>query len=360
MLMMGPVCPPYTGQSVAFTMLVNALQKDASCKVSVLTISRTNRILLGLKLCFNIVYCLTVRKYDVVYFTCSRSKLGSVRDLVLLYMAGSRKIRIVNHLHGRDFAPFFHSLPFWYRKLVYWGYSKIDTNIVLYEGMKKDFKQFPRMKCVVVPNAFSSSLDALPLVKEEVLFFRNRILFLSNIIRSKGIMELLHACKRLMSIFENLDLTIAGVPMRDEHSTEIEIKHDFECMVEELSQLYPGRVEYLGPVCGKKKEEVLWRSTIAVLPTYYSMEAFPISVIEAMRAGNYIITTTFGNLPEWLNEENGAIIEPSSVDALISAIGSILNDRDRLIRVCNHNIRHVAEHYSEKIYVDNVRRILTI
>jgi len=79
-----------------------------------------------------------------------------------------------------------------------------------------------------------------------------------------------------------------------------------------------------------------------------------------MRAGNYIITTAFGNLPEWLNEENGAIIEPSSVDALTSAISSILNDRDRLIKVCNYNIWHAAEHYSEKTYVDNVRRILTI
>ena len=87
------------------------------------------------------------------------------------------------------------------------------------------------------------------------------ILFLSNLIAEKGILDVLDA----LIILKNTNITfkayLAG-----------KMESEFEKVINEKLQLIGDSVEYLGIINGDKKYEVLNSANIFLLPTYYKME----------------------------------------------------------------------------------------
>ena len=63
-----------------------------------------------------------------------------------------------------------------------------------------------------------------------------------------------------------------------------DIKNAFNEKYELLRSQFSTRICYLGVVKGNEKSQLLFESTMFILPSYYPAEAFPISIIEAMRA----------------------------------------------------------------------------
>ena len=353
-LLMGPLTPPYHGQSIAFTTIANQFKNR---KQIIINISKSHNIVNGLVTCLNIVFVVLFKKTDVIYFTCSRSFSGSIRDIVLLWFARIKKIRVVNHLHGNTFYEFYHSLPSWYRPIVKFAYNKVDTSIVLLSAMKRQFIDFPNMKIEAVANCYSSELDKLPLRKQKRNDFIG-LLFLSNIMESKGIILLLEICDLLFQLHSNLSLCIAGAFMDDNFSSQKETKKNFDNLYNSLKQKYPAQIDYKDVVSGDSKIKLLWDSDIFILPTYHPSEAFPLSIIEAMRAGNFIISTLHNLIPEIVKEDNGALIEPRSSEAIIQAINSICFNTKQLNKVQNYNIEYAMQKYREDKYVEQVLSII--
>ena len=349
---MGPLYPPYHGQSVAFTTIVNQCE-NINQKNIIINISNKDNIIKGILLCLKIIFVVLFKKIEVVYFTCSRGILSSIRDVVLLLCARIKKVRIVNHLHGNTFYRFYHSVPLWYRSIVKYAYNWVDTSIVLLPAMKEQFKDFPNMKIKTVANCYSSELDKLPLKKEK----SNdsiKLLYLSNLMESKGIILLLEACDKLFKTYSNLSLCIAGTLIGDEFSTQEEIKKRFKNIYNSLKYKYPTQVEYIGVVSGDSKNELLWDSDIFILPTYYPPEAFPLSIIEAMRSGNYVISTEHNLIPQIVTESNGTLIEPCSAEAIVQVITNICSNPTQLHKVQNYNIEYAIQNYKEKKYISGV------
>lgn len=347
---MGPVSPPYTGQSVAFTTIV---KQFANSKDIVINISNKDTVFKGIVLCLRIIFIVLFKKIDVVYFTCSRSFSGSVRDVVLLLCARIKKIKVVNHLHGNTFYQFYHSLPSWYLPIVKYAYDWVDTSIVLLPVMKEQFRDFPKMKIKTIANCYSSELDKLPLKKE-----KNddsvHLLYLSNLMESKGIILLLEACDKLFQIYPNLSLSIAGTFIGDQCSTQEEIRERFEDQYNSLKQKYPAQINYEDVVSGDTKTVLLWNSDIFILPTYYPTEAFPISILEAMRTGNYVVSTAHNLIPQIVGESNGILMKPNSSEAIVQAVADICSNLTQLHKVQNYNIEYVIQNYQENKYIDAV------
>ena len=357
-LLMGPLPPKYTGQSVAFSSIVNALKRNNQNKCTVINLSGTDTILKGLILSFKIIWNMLFNKFDRVYFTCSRSFLGSIRDVVLLSFCRIRKILVVNHLHGADFKKFYNNQGFIYKKILSWGYDIVDTSIVLLDEMKEQFENFPNMKLKVVANGYSVLLDSLPKNKEDK--DRIQLLYLSNIMHSKGIVELLEAVDILFMEYKNLNLNliIAGLPIGDHVSDQKTIESLFYSTYNKIRENSNSKVEYSGVIYGEDKIQALWESDIFLLPTYYPTEAFPISILEAMRAGNYIISTKHNYIPNIVSERNGELIEPNSSKAIYEGILKAVKDKNVLRDIQNHNIGYAIDNYSEDIYISKVLNII--
>ena len=350
LFLVGPLIPPVTGQSLAFTKFVESIEDSKKVVVNTNLEDRTglNKIFFYIKTLLKISIRVSFSKYHLVYFTCSRSVLGSIKDIVLINLASLKGIKIVNHLHGSDFYDFLHNSPKWYQKILFKSYEKVDISIVLVDSMKLQFRDFKKMKIEVVPNFYDEELDDKLVEKDSS---KINLLYLSNIMTSKGIFELIDAFERLVNKYDNIILNIAGGFISDEYMSISEIKNKFESKISEND-----KITYLGTTFGEDKIKLLQSSDIFILPSY--KEAIPISILEAMASSNAIITTKQKYLSEMLSSKNGVLVEIRSVESLIDGIECLINDKQKLKHIQNHNKQEAQEKFSMQKYLKSLEQIV--
>ena len=110
-------------------------------------------------------------------------------------------------------------------------------------------------------------------------------------------------------------------------------------------------IYYKGAVYGKEKENILKEVDIFILITSYKNEVQPISIIEAMGCGNYIISTDIGVISEMLEPTYGALVENNK-----EAINSILNFTRNKNGIKN-SINKVKNNYSLNKYNNSLLEI---
>lgn len=351
-LFAGPLLPPTHGQSLAFTRFYESVENGRKLLINTNFehLGMTGKVIGNIKVIFLTFLKIIFFKIDKVYFTCSRSFLGSFKDVILINLAALKKIKIYNHLHGSDFYEYFHSVPLWYQKILYNSYNKVDTSIVLLDSMKEQFKDFPDMNLEIVPNFYDKELDV---VFEKKDLKTINLLYLSNIIKSKGIFELLESFEVLSRKYDNIYLSIGGDFLSDEYMNKDDIKHKF------LEKVKNNRkINYIGKVYGEEKIELLKKSDIFVLPSYYKSEAFPISIVEAMRCGNAIVSTNYKYLPEIVDENNGILVEPKSPESLYKGIEYLLKNKTLLKNIQTRNKIEAEEKYSLNRYTEQLHKII--
>ena len=336
-LLIGSLPPPITGQSISFSYLTNFIKKNR------FKIYNTNKSSLKF---FNYLDSLLIlpiyilfNQFDSIYFLGSRSKFGFLRQLPFVSIAILKRIKLINHLHGADFKEFYKNAGF-LKSIIKWAYKKVDTSIVLLEEMKDQFKAFPKMKLEVVPNAVSKEFKNLDIAFPK----EKRILFLSNIMASKGIIEFLTASKQLLEDDNVIRIDIAGDFISDYYLTKNQIKKKFLDLFEDLKNDFSERIFYHGTVSGIKKVDLLKSSSIFILPTYYPTEAFPISIIEAMASGNAIITTKHNYLEKIISEKQGGTIKIKDSSQIVSLIKKLFSDQQKLQIIQKNNLMQSKKH----------------
>ena len=350
-LFVGPLPPPITGQSVAFSYLKKLDYDDLDLQffnTQKSSFNFFNYLSSTLSLPFKILFS----KYDLIYFVGSRSTLGFIRQIPLFLITILLGKKMINHLHGADFYNFYHNSGA-FRPMIKFCYDNVYCSIVLLEGMKKEFKDFPEMKIEVVPNAFEPLLghDQSDLPKPK------HILYLSNLMVSKGIIEFLEATDLLLNDDKDLTISIAGSFIGDHIKKTNQIQQTFYNHYNPLKDKYKERINYFGVVEGEQKKQLLINSAIFILPTYYPTEAFPISILEAMSTGNAIITTRHNYLEELVTEENGNLIKTKSAKAIYTASKQMLNSQVALIKVQKHNI-NFAKQFSLESHLSKIKNII--
>lgn len=352
-LLFGPLPPPYHGQSVAFSIIVHEFQPSEILLVN------TERF--RFRIC-NTVYAILCTfyyfiffRFDTVYYTSIRSRLGFIKDCVLLLLGRWTGKRIINHLHGANFHSFYQNSGLM-KPLIRYCYDKISTSIVLLPGMEKEYTDFPAMKVKVIGNCYEKQFD---LHGEIELKNGSRILFLSNLMKCKGIFEFLDACGSILQKYTVTNVSIAGLPYGDAFLSRRQISDQFFTKFEELKNRFSGRIGYLGVVKGADKIKLLTESDIFVLPTWHPSEAFPLSIIEAMRTGNAIITTRHNFLPEIVKPENGILVTPKSSHEIADAIEQLLQDPVKLRQIQAYNRDFAKRKYNPEKYIEAVKSVIS-
>lgn len=349
----GPLSPPLHGQSIAFE---KAVEVGVTKKV-VIDINLTGKSLLK-KILFTLFFLFKIfsifllrRKPDLVYFTCSRSFLGSIRDIILLQLSGLFKVPVVNHLHGADFKFFYYSVPSFYRAILKKSYNNVHHSIVLTDAMRDQFDIFPNMKISVVNNFFNKDLG----LQENKKPLSNIVIFvfLSNIMKTKGVFVLLDAFKILNEKYANICLRVAGAPIGDYELNASDTDVLFNDYIKSLN-----RVKYVGIVQSNAKRDLLNRSSVFVLPSYYKSEAIPLSIIEAMASGCAIITTDHNYLPSLVGQDNGLLVKPNDVESLVEAMERYITSADLLGAHQLNNVAYASANFSEESYLLGIEQVL--
>ncbi len=192
----------------------------------------------------------------------------------------------------------------------------------------------PADKRSVIANSVDSGLLCSDEEVQKKLTDRNdgslRLLFLSNMIREKGYLDVLHAGKLLND--QGLDVRIDFVG-RWYSDTD---RREFEQLVEssELGQT----IHHHGLIEDRSTLKQFYLSAdVFVFPSYLQ-EAQPLCIIEAMSAGAPIVTTNEGGIPNMVRDGvEGFVVPAQHPGAIAAAVRRLTDDQTR--RNCSRNAR---------------------
>lgn len=151
--------------------------------------------------------------------------------------------------------------------------------------------------------------ETLELSKEATI-----LLYVGNVIRAKGIIELIEAFEIVQKENEQLLLYIVG-SQKDASFVEEVQAYIKEKQLEESIRL-------VGPQ--PQNTLALWMSAadVFVLPSYH--EGFGLVALEAMAVGTPVVGSNVGGLPYLLEKDAGILVEPKNSQSLASGIEQAL------------------------------------
>lgn len=168
------------------------------------------------------------------------------------------------------------------------------------------------------------------------------VLFLSNLMKDKGIIDFLGAIGNLDSSRYHVD--IAGA---------IE-EHNYDVIKSKLSQL-DFMATYHGVVSGEEKSKLFHKADVFVLPSYD--EGQPLSILEAYSYGNTVITTDVGGIPDIFTDgKNGVFCQVGDSMSIFSAITGL--DSKKLNLFSENNLIAYESNYTSDAFCQRVQSIL--
>lgn len=349
--------PPLTGQTLSNRILSNYLQEkgysikkyNTAVKFDQIGAIRLKKIIDALMLACS--FNKNSKNIDVVYATMYQTKNGFLKFFPMFKICKRKKIPYIIHLHGNLLHRTFSKSGRLLQKAIINVLNRSSGIILLTELLsQQELFQALSAETYVVnncvePEYFVTFEEKKPVMSNTCPF---RLLYLSNLLKTKGILDVLRATLILKEKGLDFKLTIAGM-------WEKSVRKRGQELVKKIGE----HVEYLGFVDGEQKRSLILQSHVFLLPTYYPQEGIPISILEAMAGGNVIITTRHSGIPDIVNEgENGLFVEKQNPHDIARKIEQLYNASDLLCKISQNNIDYSNRFTVEKFGLA-IERILS-
>ena len=286
---------------------------------------------------FRFVMCLKTNNIDLVHINPSLDMKSFIRDGMFALLARLNKKKIVVFFHGweKSFeARIEHSLVWRFR----FFFGKSDAFIVLSDQFKKTLERWgitqPIYKGVtVIDDDDLSGFDIQNALKKRQSSEKWRVLFLSRILRDKGIYETIEAVSVLKAKYPIIELIVAG------DGDELE---NVKSLVHNLNM---SNVTFVGYVRGEEKRHIFEKSQVFCYPTYYG-EGLPTCAIEAIAYGLPVITRPVGGLVDFFkNEEHGFISDSLNPNFFANLIERLLLDKELYKKISLSNYQYAQNNF---------------
>jgi glycosyltransferase involved in cell wall biosynthesis len=213
------------------------------------------------------------------------------------------------------------------------AFSRAEKFVVLAEDFKSALRQMGFTQEILVESTFVDD-TVFHDVKEASLPLMNghpkpfSMLFLSRILRQKGIFVVLESYRILKPKYKSLRLIVAGDGDDLTEARAFVEQHSLE------------GVEFAGFVEGEEKKAIFLRADAFVLPTYYG-EGMPIAMLEAMICGLPVISRPVGGIKDFFEQDRmGVLIDDLEPTHYANAIERLMLDRPHWNEVRLHNHRY--------------------
>ena len=336
-IFIGNYPPPFSGQSIAFKTLVDGYSIKSKDFFVINTIEKVGkrgvvyRIFDYIGVIFRLLYLLLSKKVDTVYHIVSSNKNGFIRDFVVINISYFFRKKVVLHSHNGNYDQFYDSCSDSLKKTIFKTIHRANIIILLSRKLRNTFYFIKN------DSKFAYVNNGLPIDRPKVLDKRKEevfsILYLSNLIESKGYLDVINAAilMKKMKILTKFHFHFAGDfmlnPSQDKSYKSIkEANQLFLDLIEDnkLSEY----ITYHGIVQGEKKNNLLHNADVFLLPTYYNVEAQPLTIIEAIAYGCAIFATNYRGIPEMLIDgHNGKYVDANSPSDIAEKL-SYLNRAD--------------------------------
>lgn len=287
----------------------------------------------------NINYLINVRKIkpDIVHINLSFNFKSVIRDGIFLLLSRSQSKKIIVYIHGWN-ESFEAKLTGYKKKIFLKVFGMCDQFIVLDRKREMTlidwgFKQPIKIQVTAVDNDLLNQLDIHTTIKRRLSFPTLKILFLSRIIKEKGVYETLDSYSLLRS-HEQLpvELIFAG------DGPEL-----LKCK-EYVKRYNIPDVTFTGYIRGEKKRECLTDAFVYIFPSY--AEGMPISVLEAMAFGLPVVTRCVGGLNDFFeNGKHGYITDSYSPKQFAQSLKKLTDDKVLYTQISIYNYEYAQKHF---------------
>lgn len=355
--------PPNTGQTIATKLIYDQLL--TYFQLDVINTSNKNRfsgrpissIIHFVRIPINyarLLYALIRHKYDKVYLVYSSTKWGLLRDFFSVFII--KKIsnaHIIAHIHSGNYG-LFDRPPFSF--LLKYTNKTLNKIIFLSPSLVKTTSPFLENKKCFLPNMISNDIKSN---KEDVVvniekIANNKIfkiIFVSNLIPEKGFWDLIESMEFIdKRISRNISISLVGAC-----SSKIKKQISDKITNEELG----GRVKLIGPISDRQELKNIYKKAhLFVLPTYYKIEAQPLSIIESFNSGTPVISTHHASIPEMVTEnQNGFLVPKKNAKEISKAITKLYLDRDLWKKMALNSRTSYDAYFSSKVLSKKLLKI---
>jgi len=278
---------------------------------------------------------------DILHTTTSGS-IGSYRDIRVAKLCKKYGVKSIMHCRYGCITEDYKSrglVGILLRKSM----SLFDQIWVLDSRSYNTLKAIPTLtdKVFLTPNSIEVNEPYDPTPKEY-----KRVLFLGNLIPTKGLYELVEACTQT-----DVRLDIVG-PGSD----------DIVAKVRELAGEKLDKSIFIhGKLPNPEAVEFMHNVDIVALPTYYPWEGFPISIIEAMSLSKMVISCPRAAVQDMLTDLDGKpcgmLVAPKSADAIVEAITWCQSHKEEADEMCKKAYEKVYSCYRKEVVYELYRSL---
>lgn len=280
----------------------------------------------------------------VVYLTCSRSKLGFLRDLPFLLLA-KINIPVYVHVHGADFIDLLHGSL---RHVVRFAYKNVH---VIYPN------SFDKNKFIeYCHNVFTLPAPSFSWVTEKKDIPRFKIVWSSNLLESKGIFLVVEALTKLSRRRSDFCFVCFGEALSDEFCSGVDVLRRIK-QTEEAHDWF----HFVGSMPDWLVQSEVRNSCLVCLPSVYRSESQGLAAIDAACSGVGVIISSMPCLVAGLDGYPSNVVD-FCVDDLLVAIESHINEfnssPDLYFQRRSRPAKTLQERYSFKMFRRNLLLIL--
>jgi len=321
-LILGKLPPPYIGPAIATEIILKSklndqfelIHLDTAINKDLTTFGKWNpgKVLRNIGIYGKMKWLLLTKRPQLVLIPISQTTTGFFKDSLFILIAWFFRKKIIVQLRGSNFKSWIESTSNLNRAYVKFILKRSKGVIVLGNKLRYLFKGiFDEKKIFVAPNGADYTFP--PKQSSEKV----KILYLSNLLASKGVVDVVKAAELLMEQGEfNFSLDMIGEWYREEDR--------MACEGILKNKNLP--IHFHSVKSGQEKMQFLANADIFVFPPR-EPEGHPWAVIEAMAACLPVISTDKGAITESvLDTLNGFIVEPSQPKQIAGKIKTLMHD----------------------------------
>ncbi|MBI1287880.1 MAG: glycosyltransferase [Flavobacteriales bacterium] len=296
---------------------------------------------------FKLWKLLISENFDLAHLNPSLDVRSFIRELLFIAALRIRVVPFMITFHGWE-VPLATKIQNHFKWLVRITYLKARLINVLSTQFVEPIKEWGYQGVIQVhTTCVDTNLVQSVSVRAKILTpdSRIRLLYISRIVKSKGVLEAIKAVEPLVSKY-NVELTIAGDgPFYDE-------------MEQYVTSNKLSFVRLMGYVTGEQKMQLFATHHLLCFPTYYP-EGLPVSILEGISTGCVLVCTAVGGISDvFLDGKMGSICTPD-IEDIFNKLEHWVKDVNAMNRVMDFNYEYGKNHFGSDVIASSIYKQYT-
>jgi len=373
------VPPPFHGQSFMVQQLLDELCENNAGDIEVFHVdarlsrdindiasASPRKLFLLLRYCLRAIWLRISRGVTHFYYVPAPGLRNAVyRDWIVMLLCRPFYRKIIYHYQAAGVGVWLEKeARGWERWVSRLLLGRAALSIALGDYYHEDASKLEPKKIVTVPNCspdpcpdYGTRIKPQQLARAEALGQPGtwRVLYLSLCYREKGLFDLVEAVAALNTrlqakgLVKRVQLDVAGKFYLSEEEEEFTERIGQADLIDDEGPL----VVFHGFAAEEKKLELLGQADAFSLPSYYSFEAHPVCLVEAMAYGLPIITTRWRILPELFPDGYEGLVDIKSTDQIADRMEKFIGRTDEV------GLRErYLQHFTRQAFGEKVRTAL--